>query len=55
MQVNEVQSHLDKLKSAFFKLVSYDNPQQRGFALEKVLKGLFDLSISIQRLIPNNG
>lgn len=43
MQVNAIQQELDKLKNEFFTLVSSDNPQQRGFSLEKVLKGLFDL------------
>ncbi|MFL1452885.1 hypothetical protein ACJO5Y_00390 [Marinobacter sp. GN3S48] len=43
MSVNAVQEELDKLKAEFFELVSSDNPQQRGFRLEKVLKGLFGL------------
>ncbi len=43
MQVNAVQDELDKLKAEFYVLVSSDNPQQRGFNLEKVLKGLFNL------------
>ena len=43
MQVNEVRRQLDRLKSEFFKLVSSDNPQQRGFTVEKVIKSLFDL------------
>lgn len=43
MQVNAVQQELDRLKSEYFTLVSSDNPQQRGFSLEKVLKGLFAL------------
>jgi hypothetical protein len=43
MQVNAVQESLDSLKQEFFRLVSTENRQQRGFTLEKVLKGLFDL------------
>lgn len=43
MKVNAVQEELDKLKAEFFELVSSENPQQRGFKLEKVLKGLFGL------------
>ena len=43
MKVNDVQNELDKLKSEFFILVGSDNPQQRGFYLEKVLNGLFAL------------
>ncbi|MCG7861595.1 MAG: hypothetical protein JAZ18_04290 [Candidatus Thiodiazotropha endolucinida] len=43
MQVNAVQEELDKLKTEFYLLVSSDNPQQRGYSLEKVLKGLFGL------------
>ena len=43
MQTNAVQNELEKLKQEFFVLVGSDNPQQRGYSLEKVLKGLFDL------------
>ena len=43
MQVNAVQQELEGLKHEFFTLVSFDNPQQRGYSLEKVLKGLFEL------------
>ena len=43
MQVNAIQDELNVLKVEFFELVSSDNPQQRGFSLEKVLKGLFGL------------
>lgn len=43
MQVNAVQEELEKLKAEFYVLVGSDNPQQRGFSLEKVLKGLFNL------------
>lgn len=43
MRVNAVQDQLENLKGEFFKLVSSENPQQRGFTLEKVLKGLFEL------------
>ncbi len=39
----KVQTELDNLKSEFFKLVGSENPQQRGFSLEKVLKGLFEI------------
>lgn len=43
MQVNAVQDELNKLKAEFYELVGANNPQQRGFSLEKVLKGLFNL------------
>ena len=43
MRVNAVQDELDKLKAEFYLLTASDNPQERGFRLEKVLKGLFDL------------
>jgi len=43
MQVNAVQSELNTLKNEFYTLTSSDNPQQRGFSLEKVLKGLFEI------------
>ena len=43
MQVNAVQDELNVLKDEFFELISSDNPQKRGFSLEKVLKGLFGL------------
>ena len=43
MQVNAIKDDLDRLSGVYFKLVSSDNPQQRGFSLEKVLTGLFDI------------
>ena len=43
MRVNAVQDELDKLKDEFYLLTASDNPQERGFRLEKVIKGLFDL------------
>ena len=43
MKVNAVQQDLESLKKEFFDLVSSDNPQQRGFSLERILKGLFTL------------
>lgn len=43
MRVNAVQKQLEELKQEFFQLVGSEHPQQRGFMLEKVLKGLFDL------------
>ena len=43
MQINAVQQQLETLKVEFFELVASDNPQQRGFLLEKVLRGLFEL------------
>lgn len=43
MQVNAVREQLGVLKGEFFELVASENPQQRGFQLEKVLRGLFDL------------
>lgn len=43
MQVNAVQTELENYKREFYELVSSDNPQQRGYILEKLLKGLFSL------------
>lgn len=43
MKTTEVQKQLEDIRKQFFELVSSDNPQQRGFILEKVLKGLFEL------------
>ena len=43
MQTNAVQQRLEAFKVEFFQLVGSDNPQQRGFSLEKVIRGLFDL------------
>lgn len=43
MQVNAVQQELEGYKSAFFELISNTNAQKRGFALESILKGLFNL------------
>jgi len=39
----ELKSKLDELKHKYFDLISSDDPQKRGFLLEKVLKGLFQL------------
>ena len=43
MQINAVQQQLQSVKVEFFELVASDNPQQRGYLLEKVLRGLFEL------------
>ena len=43
VQVDAVQQQLQELKSQFLQLVESESPQQRGFLLEKVIKGLFDL------------
>lgn len=43
MQVNAVQEQLDLLKQEFYQLVSSESPQRRGYALEKILNGLFEL------------
>lgn len=43
MQINAVQDELNNLKAEFCLLTASDNPQGRGFRLEKVLKGLFNL------------
>ena len=43
MQVNAVQQQLEDFKATFFQLIESENPHQRGFSLEKVIRGLFDL------------
>ena len=43
MQTNAVQQELETFKAEFFQLVGSAKPHQRGFSLEKVIKGLFDL------------
>ena len=43
MQANAVQQRLEAFKADFYDLVGSDNPHQRGFSLEKVISGLFDL------------
>ena len=43
MQANAVQQRLEAFKAEFYQLVGSDNPYQRGFSLEKVIRGLFDL------------
>ena len=43
MKINAVRQELEKLKEEFFGLVSSSNPQQRGYSLEKIVKGLFEL------------
>ncbi len=42
-QANALQQQLQILKREFLQLVESDTPQQRGYSLEKVIKGLFDL------------
>lgn len=43
MKVNAVQKQLAELNQEFIALVSSTNPQRRGYSLEKVIKGLFEL------------
>ena len=43
MQANAVQQKLETFKAEFYRLVGSDNPHRRGFSLEKVIRGLFDL------------
>lgn len=43
LQVTGVQEKLDEIKNDFYKLVGSDNPQARGFQLEKIIKELFNL------------
>ncbi len=43
LKVTGVQEKLDKIKDNFYKLVGSDNPQARGFQLEKIIKELFNL------------
>lgn len=43
MKVNAVQQRLDEIRGEFFALVGGNNPQQRGYRLENILKGLFQL------------
>ena len=42
-RVSAVQSQLEVLKSTFYTLFDTDHPQRRGYTLEKILKGLFEL------------
>ena len=43
MQTNAVKKRLETLRAEFLQLIESDKPQQRGYSLEKVLKGLFQL------------
>ena len=43
MQANAVQKRLEDFSAEYFQLVGSNELHQRGFSLEKVLKGLFDL------------
>jgi hypothetical protein len=43
IKVKNVQQKLDDIKKDFFQLVSSDDPQARGFKLEKIIKDLFYL------------
>lgn len=43
LKVKDVQQKLEEIKVDFFQLVSSDDPQARGFKLEKIIKELFSL------------
>ena len=43
MQANAVQERLEDFRAEYYQLVGSNEPHQRGFSLEKVIKGLFDL------------
>lgn len=43
LQADAVRQQLETLTSKFVELVASNKPQERGYALEKVIKGLFDL------------
>lgn len=43
MRINAVQKQLETLNGEFYKLIESDKLQQRGYSLERVIKGLFDL------------
>jgi len=43
MKVTEVRNKIEELTKDYWSLLSSENPQQRGYQLEKVLRELFDL------------
>lgn len=43
LRVSEVQRQLEEMKNEYFELVGSDDPKQRGFLLEKIIKNLFNL------------
>lgn len=43
METTAVKEKLKELKEVYYKLLSSDNPQQRGYQLEAILKDLFEL------------
>lgn len=42
-RVTEVNRKLDELKQEYFQLIRSDDPQQRGYKLEKILRDIFSL------------
>ncbi len=43
LRVSEVQQKLEVMKGEYFQLVGSEDPRNRGFLLEKVIKNLFNL------------
>lgn len=43
LKIKDVQNHLETIKDQFYQLVSSNDPQLRGFKLEKIIKELFAL------------
>lgn len=43
IKVKDVQQKLEEIKNDFYQLVSSEDPQARGFKLEKIIKELFNL------------
>ena len=43
MRVNAVREKLEKIKEKYIQLVASDDPQRRGFLLEKILRACFEL------------
>ncbi|MCO6043328.1 hypothetical protein NG895_05360 [Aeoliella sp. ICT_H6.2] len=43
MALAAVKEHIEQLKQEYFALLGSDNPQQRGYKLEKILRELFEV------------
>ena len=43
MSKSAIQLKLDELRDEYYKLLASDNPQKRGFRLERIIRELFEL------------
>jgi len=49
LRTTAVRTKLEELTKEYFKLLSSEDPQQRGYRLEKIIRALFELSMASRR------